>query len=234
MKEKPWESIAEKLMQDIRSGKLPPGEKMPSQNQLAGHFGLPRTHIRKAYEQLEELGYLFSHQGKGTFAALPPPMIPLAMELSGFAQEMAQQGLQCENRVVQRKWLHYKPQLFQILGASSQDKVLKISRLRMVAGIPAALHTSYLSAARFPHLEADEKNIQSVSQYLRAQGYEHCQASQRCLAMLVPTKKERKLLDISGCSPALVLTSKTLSSPDGEVLEVLRIVYRGDRFVLQL
>lgn len=234
MKEKPWESIAEKLMQDIRSGKLPPGEKMPSQNQLAGHFGLPRTHIRKAYEQLEELGYLSSHQGKGTFAALPPPMIPLAMELSGFAQEMAQQGLQCENRVVQRKWLHYKPQLFQILGASSQDKVLKISRLRMVAGIPAALHTSYLSAARFPHLEADEKNIQSVSQYLRAQGYEHCQASQRCLAMLVPTKKERKLLDISGCSPALVLTSKTLSSPDGEVLEVLRIVYRGDRFVLQL
>ena len=234
MKEKPWESIAEKLMQDIRSGKLPPGEKMPSQNQLAGHFGVPRTHIRKAYEQLEELGYLFSHQGKGTFAALPPPMIPLAMELSGFAQEMAQQGLQCENRVVQRKWLHYKPQLFQILGSSSQDKVLKISRLRMVAGIPAALHTSYLSAARFPHLEADEKNIQSVSQYLRAQGYEHCQASQRCLAMLVPTKKERKLLDISGCSPALVLTSKTLSSPDGEVLEVLRIVYRGDRFVLQL
>ena len=234
MKEKPWESIAEKLMQDIRSGKLPPGEKMPSQNQLAGHFGVPRTHIRKAYEQLEELGYLFSHQGKGTFAALPPPMIPLAMELSGFAQEMAQQGLQCENRVVQRKWLHYKPHLFQILGASSQDKVLKISRLRMVAGIPAALHTSYLSAARFPHLEADEKNIQSVSQYLRAQGYEHCQASQRCLAMLVPTKKERKLLDISGCSPALVLTSKTLSSPDGEVLEVLRIVYRGDRFVLQL
>ena len=104
----------------------------------------------------------------------------------------------------------------------------------MVEGIPAALHTSYLSAARFPHLEADEKNIQSVSQYLRAQGYEHCQASQRCLAMLVPTKKERKLLDISGCSPALVLTSKTLSSPDGEVLEVLRIVYRGDRFVLQL
>lgn len=234
MKEKPWESIAEKLMQDIRSGKLPPGEKMPSQNQLAGHFGVPRTHIRKAYEQLEELGYLFSHQGKGTFAALPPPMIPLAMELSGFAQEMAQQGLQCENRVVQRKWLHYKPQLFHILGASSQDKVLKISRLRMVEGIPAALHTSYLSAARFPHLEADEKNIQSVSQYLRAQGYEHCQASQRCLAMLVPTKKERKLLDISGCSPALVLTSKTLSSPDGEVLEVLRIVYRGDRFVLQL
>ena len=234
MKEKPWESIAEKLMQDIRSGKLPPGEKMPSQNQLAGHFGLPRTHIRKAYELLEELGYLSSHQGKGTFAALPPPMIPLAMELSGFAQEMAQQGLQCENRVVQRKWLHYKPQLFQTLGASSQDKVLKISRLRMVEGIPAALHTSYLSAARFPHLEADEKNIQSVSQYLRAQGYEHCQASQRCLAMLVPTKKERKLLDISGCSPALVLTSKTLSSPDGEVLEVLRIVYRGDRFVLQL
>lgn len=59
MKEKPWESIAEKLMQDIKSGKLPPGEKMPSQNQLAGHYGVPRTHIRKAYEQLEELGYLF-------------------------------------------------------------------------------------------------------------------------------------------------------------------------------
>lgn len=87
MKEKPWESIAEKLMQDIKSGKLPPGEKMPSQNQLAGHYGVPRTHIRKAYEQLEELGYLFSHQGKGTFASLPPRMIPLAMELSGFAKK---------------------------------------------------------------------------------------------------------------------------------------------------
>ena len=92
MKEKPWESIAEKLMQDIKSGKLPPGEKMPSQNQLAGHYGVPRTHIRKAYEQLEELGYLFSHQGKGTFASLPPRMIPLAMELSGFAKKNGPAG----------------------------------------------------------------------------------------------------------------------------------------------
>lgn len=234
MKEKPWESIAEKLMQDIKSGKLPPGEKMPSQNQLAGHYGVPRTHIRKAYEQLEELGYLFSHQGKGTFASLPPRMIPLAMELSGFAKKIAQQGLSCENRVVQRKWINYKPQLFQILGASPQDKVLKISRLRVVDGVPAALHTSYLSAARFPQLETEGDGIQSVSQYLRAQGYEHCQVSQRCLAMMVPTKKERKLLELPGYCPALILTSKTLSSPDGEVLEVLRIVYRGDRFVLQL
>ena len=69
MKEKPWESIAEKLMQDIRSGKLPPGEKMPSQNQLAGHYGVPRTHITRPMNSWKSWGIFFPTREK---APLPP------------------------------------------------------------------------------------------------------------------------------------------------------------------
>lgn len=63
--------IADELKESIRSAKISPGEKLPSEATLMSQHGVSRTVARQAISRLREDGYAISHQGKGSFAALP-------------------------------------------------------------------------------------------------------------------------------------------------------------------
>jgi DNA-binding GntR family transcriptional regulator len=63
--------IADEFKRLIRDGELAPGEKLPSESKLMADHGVSRTVARQAISRLREDGYATSHQGKGSFAALP-------------------------------------------------------------------------------------------------------------------------------------------------------------------
>lgn len=70
---------------DIRSGKLAAGEKLPSKRTLAKHLGVSLITVENAYAQLLVEGYIFSRPKRGYFVArllqqeplpvLPPPAV---------------------------------------------------------------------------------------------------------------------------------------------------------------
>lgn len=62
-------ALMEEMKTDILSGKIRPGEKLPSENQLSVRYGLSRHTVRKALGILAGDGYIESFQGKGTFCA---------------------------------------------------------------------------------------------------------------------------------------------------------------------
>lgn len=62
-----WESIVDVLIQEFQENIYKKGDKMPSENKMAVRFGVPRSEIRKAYERLKELGYIYAMQGYGVF-----------------------------------------------------------------------------------------------------------------------------------------------------------------------
>jgi GntR family transcriptional regulator of arabinose operon len=62
-------TLMEEMKTDILSGKIRPGEKLPSENQLSVRYGLSRHTVRKALGILAGDGYIESFQGKGTFCA---------------------------------------------------------------------------------------------------------------------------------------------------------------------
>lgn len=59
--------IKEKLLEDIREGKILPGEKIPSEEKLAEKFGISRMTVREAIIELINENMLFRVPGKGTF-----------------------------------------------------------------------------------------------------------------------------------------------------------------------
>ncbi|WP_330458565.1 GntR family transcriptional regulator [Streptomyces sp. NBC_00820] len=61
--------IADTLRERIRSGDLKPGERLPTQAELAGQFGVERGAVRQALRSLQDDG-LLSHVSKGS-----PPRI---------------------------------------------------------------------------------------------------------------------------------------------------------------
>ncbi|MEM9448447.1 MAG: GntR family transcriptional regulator [Cyanobacteria bacterium P01_E01_bin.6] len=62
-------SISEQLKDHIEAGQYEPGEKLPSEFDLGGAFGVSRTTIRRAIANLMKQGLVTTQQGKGSFVS---------------------------------------------------------------------------------------------------------------------------------------------------------------------
>src|SRR6476660_9571070 len=62
-----YKQLFEQIAQQIRSGQLAQGERIPPTRELAGQLGLNRTTISAAYEMLETEGLVSGHVGRGSF-----------------------------------------------------------------------------------------------------------------------------------------------------------------------
>ena len=70
-----FEPVAEKLIAQIREGRIAPGEKMPSEYELCTHYALSRSSIRKALDCLEQKGLIRRQPGIGTFVCGNEPVM---------------------------------------------------------------------------------------------------------------------------------------------------------------
>jgi GntR family transcriptional repressor for pyruvate dehydrogenase complex len=61
------EGVVKQILNNLESGIMKPGEKLPTQEKLAQRFGVGRSSIREATNALAIMGYLKIIQGKGTF-----------------------------------------------------------------------------------------------------------------------------------------------------------------------
>lgn len=59
--------LMEQLKEDMASGKIKPGDKLPSENELSARENISRHTVRKAFSILEQEGYVEAIHGKGTF-----------------------------------------------------------------------------------------------------------------------------------------------------------------------
>lgn len=64
-----YEQIQTELRRLMLTGVLPPGSRLPSVRELAGQLAINPNTIQRAYESLEQEGYLYTVAGKGSFAA---------------------------------------------------------------------------------------------------------------------------------------------------------------------
>ncbi len=66
-----YSQIAERLTDRIKTGKLTPGARLPSERELSESLGVNRMTLRQALHLLETQGLLVRRQGAGTYVAEP-------------------------------------------------------------------------------------------------------------------------------------------------------------------
>ena len=73
----PFEETVERLLQAIKLGVVAPGDRLPSERDLAARLNVSRVTLREAIRALTEAGYVESRRGRygGTFVndRLPKP-----------------------------------------------------------------------------------------------------------------------------------------------------------------
>jgi GntR family transcriptional regulator len=61
------EQVANDLESDITARRIDPDTKLPSEQELAGQYGVARMTVRRAIAQLRERGKVITVHGRGSF-----------------------------------------------------------------------------------------------------------------------------------------------------------------------
>ncbi|WP_406731576.1 GntR family transcriptional regulator [Streptomyces sp. NBC_01794] len=69
----PYRLVAEELRRQIRSGRLKPGERVPSSRDLEATYGIANMTARSALRMLRDEGLINTMPGRGNFVADPLP-----------------------------------------------------------------------------------------------------------------------------------------------------------------
>lgn len=98
-----YERVKRRLLEEIQSGRRPPGAPFPSERELLQQFRVSRPTLVRSLQELVRDGYLVRQRGKGTFVAPTPQptasiaarqdfVVFLSREVAGFtgAERMVQ------------------------------------------------------------------------------------------------------------------------------------------------
>jgi GntR family transcriptional regulator len=226
--------IEEELAARIEGGELHPGDRLPTERQLADQLGVSRMTVRQALARLEARGLVRRRQGSGTYAATPK-LRQDASHLRGFFEQTIVQGVVPQTRLLEKSEILATRTLAAILDLRLGEPVYKVVRLRSAHGAPVVLETSFFPARRVPGLL--ELDVEHASIYRLME--EHYAArpvrAVQSLEPMVAQSAEAHLLQVPVGS-ALMLVERTAWDAAGRPVEHARDLYRGDRsrFVSEL
>lgn len=149
--------IADQIRNQIKTGVLLPGDRLPAESNLTAQFEVARMTIRHALEILQSEGLIDRRRGRGggTFIMSEPPEIELT-RVDGILPQLREQRISVESKVLVAELSTAPAHVAQALEIESGDPVFNIVRMRTIDGMPALLENSYFPAPLFPGLlEAD-------------------------------------------------------------------------------
>jgi GntR family transcriptional regulator, transcriptional repressor for pyruvate dehydrogenase complex len=79
------DTVAARLRDEIVSGHLRPGEKLPTEQQLSETYGVSRPTVREAVGRLKHDGLIITRQGAGAYVADPGAVSVFRLDIADFS-----------------------------------------------------------------------------------------------------------------------------------------------------
>lgn len=208
-----YAQIVAHIEQAIAAGELGPGDRLPSERELAAEHGVSRMTVRQALQTLEARGLLRRAIGRsgGSFVARPKLERDLRM-FSGLSEQLRRQGVAAGARIVSTR---------------EADGAIEIVRVRLADGEPFALERSSFPGDRFAGLLGLD-----LSGSLYDLLDDHFDAAPvRAVERIEPVLADRDEAAVLRVAPGapLMLVDRIAYDDAGLVVEMARDVFRGDR-----
>ncbi len=223
--------IVDDILSDIISNKRKPGSKLPSENEIAEKYQIPRIKVRNAFLKLEERGYIYAEKGKGRFVQKKSQ--PIQLHLTGkisFTDKMKQLGYALKTVTTSCEKIQYEPTIYEQLQADCQEDVYCIARVRYIDDEPMAIHYSYVRERMFPTIMGDGFKIESMFAFYRNRGYSRFSSGKTLLSIVYPSLLEQQVLLCKSMVPLILVQSTCMDERTKKTLEYTKILYRSDKF----
>ena len=191
-------------------------------------FGVSRTVVRQALSEMESSGLIVRRKGKGSYVAEPKIVESLAQKLTGFHQDMREQGHSPVSDVLFQGAIAAPSVVARRLQLPADASVVHLRRLRFVQGEPIVLVSSYLPSMLCPGLENVDFREQSLYEFLERSCGLVIARGRRSIEAVAADAEEADLLHIRAGDPLILLDSVSYRE-DNIPVEYYRALHRGDR-----
>ncbi len=217
------------LEDHIEAGGWKPGDRIPGEPELCQIFGVSRTVVRQALNEMALQGIVVRQRGRGTFVAQPKiSSRSLVQSVEGFYQDMAERGLKVVNEVLEQTMLPADPKVAAYLRVEPMEPVIKIVRLRFIQDEPIVLVTSYLPYELCRELINADLSQQSLYAFLEEHYELTIARGRRRIEATIASAHEAKLFHLPEGSALIKLESVSYLS-DGTPIEYFDGLWRSDR-----
>ncbi len=215
------------ILEDIKSGKLKPGDMLPPEMDLLKVYDISITTVRHAMKELVMEGYVYRIKSKGTFVATPKiPQLTLA-KLGSFRDEMAQQGFTPSIKELIREIIPCSSEVAEKLNIPENHKVYHSTTIRYADDIPILIEEIFVRA---DWINFEEFDIKKDKMYKQLSKFEktRMQRSERIIESRLATEREHRYLKVPKGFPIQDITLLDLNR-DFEPYLYGILSYRGDR-----
>lgn len=213
------------LLDRIRSGALQPGDAIPPERELGAIYGLSRTTVRQAVNDLVQQGILHKVQGSGTFVT--KTVIPLDLHrFTSFTEDMKARERTPSSQIL-RMELSEAPEVVR-RSLSLAGPAFMIERLRLADRKPMGIHTVYLP----PELRIERAVLESEGSLYNALArihHLHLVAADETLEAAPASARDARLLGLEKGAPILRVERVSFNNRS-EPREFVEMRYRSDEY----
>lgn len=214
------------LMRKIKSNEWPVNSKIPTERELCELYKVSRITVRQALNELENEGYIYRKQGKGTFVTVPKIEQRLSSFYS-FSEEIRKMGYLPGTQVIGLDLIKADNRLAKFLNVADKAAVYRIRRLRLANGEPFAYENSFIPYELCPGLTGEEVSRNGLYNSMGRYNVVPNKAIETFEAVGI-NMDDAKHLGVKRNSPGLLLERITYA--DEQVVEYCRSIIRGDRY----
>lgn len=225
-----WRSIANALQADIRRNLLKPGDRLPTEQELAARFAVNRHTVRRAIAELSELGVLRAEQGRGTFVQTGRIDYQITRR-TRFSASMRAQERETEGELLGSHEARADNRVAAALGIPAGSPTIVLETLRSADGFPVAVGTHHFARSRFPDLLAIFQATKSITEALAANGVADYIRGRTQVSTRLPSPDEARLLQVPKTRPLLVTEAINLDM-EGAPIELSIARFPGDKVQL--
>lgn len=198
-----WQRIAQTLSAEIDAQARGPGERLPSEAQLAAQFGVNRHTVRRAIESLARRGLLRVEQGRGAFVAADVLDYTVAAR-TRFSEWIRRQDKVPAGRVLRLREIAAPALVAAGLEIAAGETVVLLERLGLADGAPISLSDHHFAAARLPGIAAALRDTATITEALDRVGVADYVRRSTRVAARMPSAGEADLLRMPPDRPLLV------------------------------
>lgn len=217
--------IKEFILSGISSGELSPGDRIPSESQLARQFSASRMTVNRAVKELTVEGRLNRVQGLGTFVAEFKPLAAL-FEVRSIAQEVTERGKQhtCTPIEVSRS-LATKEEAGR-LEIEPGTEIFRLQALHLSDGKPIQIEARLVNPKFAPDFLSQDFSSITASDYLQ----KHVRFSEveHKVDAVAASPEISELLETDANAPCLRLVRRTWFGDD--IITYVQLIHPGDAF----
>ncbi len=220
--------IEEDIRSKIHSHLLAPGDKIPSEEDLAKSYGVSRMTARRAISELDQKGLLFQRAGVGTFVS-NMKLFANYKKLTSFTEDAVEQGKKPGAELISIKRMPADETLAEALMLKVNDPVICVERLRKADDLPVAIQCSYVSEILCPNFYEDaQTNYQSMVSLLQSYGL-HLARGIENISATIADDTQAKLLEVKTGDPLLYIERITIAE-NGIPGELVKTYNRPDMY----